>query len=129
MMYAISGDGASPARRRPEGRTWRYAALMTAEAHAAERPLPASTPSGVRSALAGGDRVEFEREYRAALAQAGVDFELTQVHDVVERWWRVAVLSADPAAHQRMQGAVADLRAGRPVASTPWREAIGERDA
>jgi hypothetical protein len=94
---------------------------VTAEAHAPERRLPPRTPSGVRAALAGGDRAEFERDYRAALARAGADFDLTPVHDVVERWWRVAALAADPAAHRRMLGAVDALRAGDRLPSTPWR--------
>lgn len=102
---------------------------MTAEAHAAEHPLPPRTPAGVRSALHNSDRVDFERDYQAALAQASIDFDLTQVHEVVERWWRVAVLAQDPAAHQRMVETVASLRAGQPVASTPWRPATGELDA
>jgi Family of unknown function (DUF6247) len=101
-------------------------AHVTAEAHHEEPRWPVRTPAGVRTALTGRDREEFEREYRAALDRAGSDFDLGPVQDLVERWWRVAVLSDDRAAHQRMLAAVDALRAGRPVASTPWRQVRSE---
>lgn len=96
---------------------------MTVEAHAADRHVPARTPAGVRVALQGADRAEFEREYRAAITRAGRDFDLAPVHELVERWWRVAVLAADPVANQRMLQTVAALRSGCAVPSTPWRQA------
>ena len=102
---------------------------MTADAHLTDRHLPVRSPAGVRSALVGDDRSVFEDDYRAALARASEDFDLTPIHEVVERWWRVAALSADPAANKRMLNAVADLRAGRPVPSSPWRRPADRRDA
>jgi hypothetical protein len=99
---------------------------MTAEAHSGQPRWPARTPVGVRAALIGRAREDFERDYRAALDRAGSDFDLGPVHDVVERWWRVAVSAADRPAQQRMLAAVDALRAGRPVAGTPWRQARGD---
>lgn len=99
---------------------------MTAEAHPGPPRWPARSPGGVRAALAGRDREEFERDYRAALDRAGSDFDLGPVHEVVERWCQVAVAAADRPAQQRMLAAVDALRAGRPVPSTPWRQARGE---
>jgi Family of unknown function (DUF6247) len=101
-------------------------AFVTAEAHREEPRWPARTPAGVRAALSGRNREDFERDYRAALDRASSDFDLSPVHGLVERWWRIAVLSDDSAAHQRMLTAVDALRAGRPVASTPWRQARSE---
>ena len=72
----------------------------------------------MRSALVGGDLSAFQDDYRAAPVRASDDFDLNPIHEVLERWWRVAVLSADPAAHQRMLSAVADLRTGRPAPSS-----------
>ena len=119
----------TPPRASVSERLRRYAAAVTAEAHAAEPRLPARTPAGVRGALLDGDRAEFERAYRAALLRASTDFDLTPVNDLIEQWWRVAVLSGDPAAHQRMLSAVASLRSGEPVASRRWRQIRDELDA
>jgi Family of unknown function (DUF6247) len=96
---------------------------VTAEAHRSEPSLPARTPAGVRAALSGQDRAEFERDYRAALGRAAAEFDLTPVHELLERWWQRAVLAADRPAHRRMLAAAAELRAGRPVASVPWTDA------
>lgn len=93
---------------------------MTAEAHD-PRPRPqARTPAAVRDALSGADRAGFERDYQQALRRAAADYDLTAMHDVIDQWWQVAVLTADQPAHQRMLDVVADLKAGRPVNSTPW---------
>jgi Family of unknown function (DUF6247) len=99
---------------------------VTAEAHAGQPRWPARTPAGVRAALTDRDRTGFERDYRAALERASAEFDLSPVHAVVERWWRIAVLSQDGTAQQRMLATVDLLRAGRPVASTPWRQVRSE---
>lgn len=93
---------------------------MTADAHRTRREVPGRTPSEVRTALTGPDRAAFERAYQAAVAQAAMDFDLTPIHDVVDQWWQVAALTADPAAHQRTLDTAAALRAGRPVPTIPW---------
>lgn len=93
---------------------------MTAEAHVPGSRVPARTPADVRAALTGAGRAEFEQAYQAALARAAADYDLAPMHEVIEQWWQVAVLGADPAAHRRMLDTVAALRAGGPVRSTPW---------
>jgi hypothetical protein len=93
---------------------------MTAEAHAPRSGPPARTPAEVRAALTGTDRASFERDYQAALSRAAIDYDLTPLQDVLNRWWHVAVLTIDEPAHQRMLDTAADLRAGRPVTSAPW---------
>ena len=82
----------------------------------------------MRAALHGDELAEYEQEYRASLAKAAADYDLAPVHAVIERWWRVAVLESDAAAHQRMLAAVADIRAGRAVRGTPWRQVRAEMD-
>ena len=93
---------------------------MTAEAHPPGHPVPARTPAEIRAALTGADRAEFERAYQATLAAASTDYDLAPLHDVIDQWWQVAVLTADPAAHQRMLDTAAALRRGETVPSTPW---------
>ena len=93
---------------------------MTAEPHDLQRPLPARTPAAVRAALTGADRTQFERDYQAAVSTAAEDYDLAPLQDVLDQWWHVVVLTADPEAHQRMLAAAAALRAGRPVPSSPW---------
>ena len=99
---------------------------MTAEAHVADSGFPARTPAGIRAALTGEDRADFERGYQAALARAGSDFDLTPIHDLLGHWWQIAVLRTDRAAHQRTMDAAAALRTGRPVPSTPWTQVRAE---
>jgi Family of unknown function (DUF6247) len=93
---------------------------MTAEPHPARSPIPARTPAEIRAALDGADRAEFERAYQTALSQAATDYDLTPVQDVVDRWWPIAVLAADPAANRRMLDTAAALRAGDSLRSTSW---------
>ncbi len=93
---------------------------MTAEAHEPRRRPPTRTPAEIRAALTGTDRAEFEHDYQAALARAGEQYDLTLLNDVLEQWWQIAVLTADPVAHRRMLDTTEALRAGEPLASTPW---------
>jgi len=93
---------------------------MTAEAHQPHRRPLARSPAEIRAVLAGADRAEFERDYQAALARAGEQYDLEPLNEVVEQWWHVAVLTADPAAHQRMLDTAEALRAGDPRPGTPW---------
>ena len=51
---------------------------------------------------------------------AAEQYDLEPLNEVVEQWWRVAVLTTDPAAHQRMLARAEALRAGEPLPSTPW---------
>jgi Family of unknown function (DUF6247) len=101
---------------------------MTAEAHRDRPGVPPRTPAGVRDALSGADRAAFERAYQAAVARAGAAYDLQPIQDVLEHWWRIAVLAADRSAERRMLDSAAALRAGRSVPSTSWeslREDLG----
>ena len=101
---------------------------MTAEAHRLPPGVPARTPAGIREALSGTGRADFERAYQAAVARAGANYDLQPIHDVLEHWWPIAALAADGAAERRMLDAAAALRAGRPAPSTSWhalREDLG----
>ena len=86
---------------------------MTADAHQPHQRPPARTPAASRAALAGADRAEFERDYQAAVARAAAQYELEPLQEVLDRWWQVAVLTADPAAHQRMLQRADGLRPAR----------------
>ncbi|WP_131745868.1 DUF6247 family protein [Frankia sp. Cppng1_Ct_nod] len=65
------------------------------------------TGPAVHAALDAERRAEFEAEFRAALAHADDRFDLDAVQDVVERWWPMAVLCANP---EIQEGIDADRR-------------------
>lgn len=57
------------------------------------------TGPAIRAALASAapdDLVEFESEFRIALAEADEDFDLARVNRVLDRWWGVAHLRLNP---------------------------------
>lgn len=67
---------------------------MTALATKIERSGPA-----IRAALAElapDECAEFEAELRAALSRAGIDFDLAPVERVLDRWWGIATIRANP---------------------------------
>jgi hypothetical protein len=69
-------------------------------------PLPNGNdfpaPRSIRDALLPEESGDFDREYRAAMAQATESLELTDVLQLLERWRRVAESSRDVQAHRRM---------------------------
>jgi hypothetical protein len=54
------------------------------------------SPKAIRAALPPEDHALFDREYRAALDQAKISYDLAPIHDFQTRWWMTAVLKADP---------------------------------
>jgi Family of unknown function (DUF6247) len=40
--------------------------------------------------------IRFEAEFHAAIAEAQVDFDVTRITDVVDRWWAYAIAEANP---------------------------------
>ena len=54
------------------------------------------SPKALRAALPPEDHALFDREYRAALDQAKVSYDLTPVQKFQTRWWMEAVQKADP---------------------------------
>lgn len=69
-------------------------------------PVPAGdgfpVPRSIRGALLPEEAGDFDREYRAAMAQATETLDLTDVLQLLERWRRVAESSRDVQAHRRM---------------------------
>src|ERR1700735_5577227 len=59
-------------------------------------------PRSIRGVLLPEEAGDFDREYRAAMAQATESLELTGVLQLLERWRRVAESSRDTQAHRRM---------------------------
>ena len=69
----------------------------------------------VREWLLPEDRDRFVGEYEAALDEARRSLELEPVHDVIERWRRIAVLQTDPTAFRRSVRRAAELMTGEPT--------------
>jgi hypothetical protein len=71
---------------------------MTAAANPfAHSPVPAlppeTTPAAIRDALIDEERVEFERAYQDAMAEAATTLDLTRVLDVLRNYHRIAWLT------------------------------------
>lgn len=75
--------------------------------------LERSGPSirAVLAELAPEDLVEFEAEFRCALAEADDDFDLSRVQAVINRWWGRAHLRIHPPTAEE-RAAVARVAAG-----------------
>jgi Family of unknown function (DUF6247) len=59
-------------------------------------------PRSIRRVLLPEEAGDFDREFRAAMAQATETLDLTGVLQVLERWRRIAESSRDERAHRRM---------------------------
>jgi hypothetical protein len=57
------------------------------------------SPKALRAALPLADHALFDREYRTALDQAKISYDLTPVQKFQTRWWLEAVQKADPEEH------------------------------
>jgi hypothetical protein len=88
---------------RPQQKTNEYDAAMSASL---ATPLPNENdfpaPRSIRDVLLPEEAGDFDREYRAAMAQATESLELTGLLQLLERWRRVAESSQDTQAHRRM---------------------------
>jgi hypothetical protein len=82
-----------------------YYAVMSVSAMG---PLSAGddfpVPRSIRGVLLPEEAGDFDREFRAAMAQATETLDLTGVLQLLERWRRVAESSRDARAHRRMLG-------------------------
>jgi hypothetical protein len=67
-------------------------------------PLPRSgaSPAEIRAALHPEYREEFDRDYRAALDEAGRSLDLTELHAVVESWRRRCCVTRDRGRYRQM---------------------------
>lgn len=82
---------------------------MTAATTRIERSGPA-----VRAALVAvspQECAQFEAEFAQALARAGAEFDLAPAERVLDRWWGIAVIRANPLSEEE-QGQVARARVG-----------------
>jgi Family of unknown function (DUF6247) len=59
-------------------------------------------PRSIRGVLLPEEAGDFDREFRAAMAQATETLDLTSVLQLLERWRRIAESSGDARAHRRM---------------------------
>jgi hypothetical protein len=88
-----------------------------------DRPFSEATPAEVRAALLPEEVATFEREWKAALAEAAETLDLTGVHRSLESWRRIAWSTQDdPAAHRRMLQAASKALAGERVSTVPASE-------
>ncbi|MDD7969461.1 DUF6247 family protein [Actinomycetospora lemnae] len=85
-----------------------------------------ATPAEVRAALAAESAVEFDRQWRAALAQAADSYDLTAVHRCLEAWRRVARVTAAAGGaggyRALFDAAAAAQGAGPHPPRAPWHE-------
>lgn len=82
---------------------------MTVATTRIERSGPA-----IRAALAEvspPECAEFEAEFAQALARAGAEFDLAPAEKVLDRWWGIAVIRANPLSEEE-QAQVARAKAG-----------------
>ena len=83
-------------------------------------PLPGATPREIRAALHPEDREAFDRDYQAALDEAGRSLDLAGVHDVVEHWRVRSWITRDRQQHRRVVRRAAQLLTGvEPPADEP----------
>jgi hypothetical protein len=95
---------------------------MSATAALGPEPDPGGTPRAIRAALLPEEVGDFDRAWRAALAEAAETLDLTGVYKTLENWRRIARMTqADPEAHRRMlRQAEHTLRTGElPAGSVP----------
>jgi hypothetical protein len=76
------------------------------------RPLPGASPREIRAALRPEFRDEFDRDYQAAIAEAGRTLELAGVHEVLEHWRTRAWITRDPIEHRRLVRRATELLTG-----------------
>ncbi len=96
------------------------ATVHTDDAALPPLPLPGATPREIHAALHPEYREDFERDYQAALAEAGRTLDLAGVHDTVEHWRRRSWITRDRQEHLRVVRRAAELLTGvEPPADEP----------
>lgn len=88
------------------------------------RPFSDATPAQIRDALGDEEAAEFARQWREVMDRARDRLDLSEVHDVLEAWRRIAWLTRDlgPETYRRMVAEAEDrARTGeRSAGSVPW---------
>ncbi|WP_433259398.1 DUF6247 family protein (plasmid) [Streptosporangium sp. CA-135522] len=94
---------------------------MTAQPHGPDpTPTLERTPKAIRAALAPQHVETFDREYRAAMAQATEELDLAPALDFVERWWPIAVLCARGEYQRVVEVAAGIAGSGQNLATIGW---------
>jgi len=75
-------------------------------------PLAGASPREIRAALHPEYRDAFDRDYQAALAEAGRSLDLAGVHDTVEHWRRRSWITRDRQEHRRIVRRAVELLTG-----------------
>lgn len=87
-------------------------------------PFADATPAQIRDALTDLEAAEFNRQWRSVMDRARDRLDLTEVHDVLEAWRRVAWLIAElgPDGYRNMISSAEErARTGeRAAGSVPW---------
>ena len=82
--------------------------------------MPDASPRAIRAALLPEEVGDFEREWRAALAEAAETLDLTVVYETLECWRRIAwSTQTDPAGHRRMLETAKKALAGEDIPTVP----------
>src|SRR3954454_24721396 len=92
-----------------------------------ERTWAGATPAEVRGVLTPESAVEFDRQWRAALARAADTYDLGVVHACLDAWRRVAwvtVAAGGPDGYRTLIETASAARDGRELrpASASWRD-------
>jgi hypothetical protein len=74
--------------------------------------LAGSTPREIRDALHPEYREEFDRDYRAALDEAGTSLDLAGVQDMLESWRRRCWFTRDRDSYRQAMRRAAELLTG-----------------
>ncbi len=89
-------------------------------------PFADAIPAQIRDALASEDAAEFDRQWREVMNRATDRLDLSEVHEVLESWRRIAWLTAvrGPKGYRRTLGSAEQrLRTGeRGTGSVPWHQ-------
>lgn len=99
-------------------------AAATGPPQPSRRPFSDATPTQIRDALGAEEATEFARQWRDVMDRAKDRLDLSEVHEVLEAWRRIAWLSRDlgPEGYRRMVAEAEDrARTGeRSAGSVPW---------
>jgi Family of unknown function (DUF6247) len=116
----------------PRGLSWSATIVSRVTAVSAGSPQPGrppfidATPAQIRDALTPEDVTEFDRQWREVMNQATDRLDLSEVHEVLESWRRIAWLTVvrGPQGYRRtMAAAKQRLRTGeRGAGSVPWHQ-------
>ena len=114
----------------PAGIVFGVTAAFAGSSQPSRPPFVDATPAQIRGVLAPEDIAEFDRQWRNVMKAATDRLDLSEVHEVLESWRRIAWLTAvkGPLGYQRiMAAAERRLRTGeRGAGSVPWHQLTTE---